>query len=485
MAILKTEKAIYLYRPMAFPGNRFIEPVLEILTRWVNALGLTRWLDQRRLRYLIRMLPLRAIPFWVAALLTGLVAVGYERLFHACEDWGQWIIQEYPVWAFILTPLAFVVSLWLVERFAPGARGSGIPHLMAAVEIPPAQKGLIGKLLSLRIALIKILSSLVMLLGGGVIGREGPTLQISGSIFQWVYTRLPQFWPRVSQRVMLITGGAAGLAAAFNTPLGGIVFAIEELTRTHITYFRTSVLAAVIIAGMAAQTLLGPYLYLGFPKIGNPGLDHLFWVILFAGIAGFGGAAVASMLHRISIWKRKYWKARLKYWWALLIGLLFATMLYLFGADAAGTGKPLVNRLLFEQGTEIPWTILPVRILGMILSYSVGAAGGVFATALSTGGILGETLLQWFSLGDLSHNLLLLSCMIGFLTGVTRSPFTAAILVLEMTDRHSAIFYFLLAGIAASSAARLIDKQSFYERSKAGLLLVLGVDVKPDPDPEE
>ena len=255
---------------MALTGNRFIEPVLEILTNWVRKLRLDRWLDQRRLRYLIRLLPLRAIPFWIAALLTGFVAVGYEYLFHAFEDFGQGIIQKHPLWVFGLTPVAFLLSLWLVERFAPGARGSGIPHLMAAVEILPAHKGLIHKLLSLRIAVIKILSSLSMLLGGGVVGREGPTLQISGSIFQWVYSRLPGFWPRVSQRIMLITGGAAGLAAAFNTPLGGIVFAVEELTRTHISYFRTSVLAAVIIAGMAAQTLLGPYLYLGFPKIVNP-----------------------------------------------------------------------------------------------------------------------------------------------------------------------------------------------------------------------
>ncbi|MCF8238708.1 MAG: chloride channel protein [Saprospiraceae bacterium] len=470
---------------MSLSGNRFIEPVLEILTRWVGALGLNRWLDQRRLRYLIRMLPLRAIPFWIAALLTGLVAVGYERLFRVFEDWGQWVINQHSAWVFLLTPIAFVISLWLVERFAPGARGSGIPHLMAAVEIPSPQKGLIKRLLSLRIAFVKILSSLVLLLGGGVIGREGPTLQISGSIFQWVYTKLPHFWPRVSQRVMLITGGAAGLAAAFNTPLGGIVFAVEELTRTHITYFRTSVLAAVIIAGMAAQTLLGPYLYFGFPKIGNPGLDHMFWVILFAGIAGFGGAAVASLLWRISIWKRKHWKAKRQYLWALMLGILFATMLFFFGADAAGTGKPLVNRLLFETDTQLSWTILPVRMLGMILSYSVGAAGGVFATALSTGAVLGETLLQLFTLGDLSHNLLLLSCMIGFLTGVTRSPFTAAILVLEMTDRHSAIFYFLLAGIAASSAARLIDRQSFYDQSKEGILHTLGVEIQPKPDTEE
>ncbi len=461
---------------MAGTGNRIIEPILEIITRWVDRLGLHRWLDQRRLRYLVRVLPLRALPFWIAAFLTGLVAVGYERLYHSCEDAARKLITEHPTCVFIVTPLTFLISLWLVERFAPGARGSGIPHLMAAVEVPPAQRHLIGKLLSLRIAFIKILSSLVMLLGGGVIGREGPTLQISGSIFQWVYSKLPDFWPRISQRVMLVTGGAAGLAAAFNTPLGGIVFAVEELTRTHITYFRTSVLAAVIIAGMTAQTLLGPYLYLGFPKIGEPGLNHLLWVILFSSIAGFLGGLVARFLRLIGQWKKKKKKLNLKYLGAFVIALLFASLLYLFGADAAGTGKPLINQLLFDQNAHLPWEMLPIRIIGLILSYSVGAAGGVFATSLSTGGLLGDILVQLFGMEGLSRNLLLLSCMIGFLTGVTRSPFTAAILVLEMTDRHSAIFYFLLAGVAASSAARLVEKASFYEQGKNSLLLALGIE---------
>jgi len=82
-------------------------------------------------------------------------------------------------------------------------------------------------------------------------------------------------------------------------------------------------------------------------------------------------------------------------------------------------------------------------------------------------------------------NLLILSPMIGFLTGVTRSPFAAAILVLEMTDRHSAIFYFLLASIAASSTARVIDRESFYESGKRSILLSLGVQPEPRPVPED
>ncbi len=470
---------------MATSGNRFIDPALEAVTNWATRVGLARWLDQRRLRYLVRILPLRALPLWIAAMLTGLVAVGYEQLFHAAEDLGQRVIREHPLWGIAITPFAFAIALWLVERFAPAASGSGIPQLMAAVEIPTAQRALIHRLLSLRIAAVKMVSSLFMLLGGAVIGREGPTLQIAGSIFHWVHSKLPAFWPHVSQRVMLITGGAAGLAAAFNTPLGGIVFAVEELTRTHITHFRTSVLAAVIIAGLTSQTLLGPYLFLGFPRIGEPGLRHLGWVILFSSLAAVTGALIVRILKRVAAWKAHHGGGHRKYLGAIVLGLCFAALLSVYGADAAGTGKPLINRLLFTPDAVMDWHVLPVRLIGMVISYSVGAAGGVFATSLSAGAALGEVLMQLFTLEAYSRNLLILSCMIGFLTGVTRSPFTAAILVLEMTDRHSAIFYFLLASIAASSAARVVDRESFYETGKNSILRSFGITPEPKPAPED
>jgi H+/Cl- antiporter ClcA len=106
-----------------------------------------------------------------------------------------------------------------------------------------------------------------MILGGGVVGREGPTIQIAGSVFRKINLLLPDWWPKISKRNMIMTGAVAGLAAAFNTPLGGIVFAIEELTKTHISFFRTALFTAVIIAGLTAQALFGPYLYLVYPVI--------------------------------------------------------------------------------------------------------------------------------------------------------------------------------------------------------------------------
>ena len=192
---------------------------------------------------------LQAIPFWIASLLTGLVAVLYTRLFALAEKGTAYIIHWHLWLFFLVTPVCFLVAWWVVRQFAPFARGSGIPQVMASIELAtPKYNEFVGRLLSLRIVVVKMASSLIMALGGGVIGREGPTIQIAGSIFRKVNEWLPAWWPKISKRNMIMTGAAAGLAAAFNTPLGGIVFAVEELTRTHISYFKTALFTAVIIA---------------------------------------------------------------------------------------------------------------------------------------------------------------------------------------------------------------------------------------------
>src|SRR6202000_953231 len=148
----------------------------------------------------------------------------------------------------------------------------------------------VEKLLSFRVIVIKMASSLVMAVGGAAVGREGPTIQIAASIYELVYKVLPAWWPKIAKRNMIVTGAAAGLAAGFNTPLGGIVCAIEELTRTHFSYYKTAIFSSVIIAGLTAQGLLGPYLYLGYPKVDNLSAYDFAGVILVALISGLCGA---------------------------------------------------------------------------------------------------------------------------------------------------------------------------------------------------
>jgi H+/Cl- antiporter ClcA len=415
---------------------------------------------------------LQAIPFWVASVITGLIAVVYTRLFAWAESGTVWVMHH-GVWLFfIVMPVCFIAGWWIVKQFAPYARGSGIPQVIAAVELQatPKYSDKVNRLLSIRIIVVKIISSLVMVFGGGVVGREGPTIQIAGSVFRTVNQWLPEWWPKISKRNMIMAGAAAGLAAAFNTPLGGVVFAVEEITRTHISYFKTALFTAVIIAGLTAQGLLGPYLYLGYPDVSNLSGYIFFGVIAVGIITGLLGSSMSRLMLSILAWTRTFGSLTKRIAYIVGCALILATLTFFLHEQAVGSGKGIMTHALFTADKHLAWYMPFVRMLGSVLSFTSGAAGGVFAPALSAGASVGVVLAEWFQVSPTNANLLILAGMVGFLTGITRTPFTSAILVLEMTDRHNVIFHLLLAGMVASMVAYLVDRHSFYDHLKANYI---------------
>jgi H+/Cl- antiporter ClcA len=377
-------------------------------------------------------------------------------------------VFQHTAWLFfIITPVCFVLAWRLVKVISPYSKGSGIPQVMAAIEFAtPKYNHLVDTLLSLRIIVVKIISSLMMIFGGGVVGREGPTIQIAGSIFRKINQMLPEWWPKISKSNMIKAGAAAGLAAAFNTPLGGIVFAVEELTKTHISYFKTALFTAVIIAGLTAQGLLGPYLYIGYPNVNNISSWIFLFVILVAIISGLAGSGMSKLMLTILQWKATLKKGLHRYVYVVVCALIIVSLAFFINERAFGSGKELMTTTLFTSNKYVAWYIPFIRITDQVLSFTTGAAGGVFSPALSAGASIGSSLASWFHLSDSNTNLLILCGMVGFLTGVTRTPFTSAILVLEMTDRHSVIFHLMLAGMVASLVSLLIERHSIYEHLK-------------------
>ncbi len=428
---------------------------------------LIRLLRRLQLNEQFREAILRSIPIWIASLITGFVAVAYAQLFATAEQYAARLYAHRPYLIFLLLPTAFAMAWFLVRQFAPLARGSGIPQVSAALDLAGTVyvRG-IDKLLSLRVILVKITSSALMALGGGAIGREGPTIQISASTFYLINSWKPFSWPSYSERVVILTGSAAGLAAAFNTPLGGIVFAIEELGRLHFSSFRTTLLAAVIVAGFTAQSLLGPYLFLGYPRVGGSSLSLGVAVVVVALAAGVAGALFSRLLLSAVHSVKKVRSASGQLMIALGLGLALACVIQFYSAKALGSGKEIMVSILFGAGNEVEATTVVARFIAPVLTFASGAAGGIFAPALSTGAAIGAYLAPFFTAAPEQLNVMALAGMVGFLTAITRTPFTSAVLVLEMTDRHSIIFFLMLAGLASYAGASLIHKHSLYDRLK-------------------
>jgi len=415
---------------------------------------------------------LQAIPFWIGSVITGFVAVMYAKIF----AWGEKLLEIILHWhdwmIFIIAPIGFVLSWWLVKEFAPNAKGSGIPQVMAAVELAnPKEHTKIRSLLSLKIIVFKVLSSVILVIGGGAVGREGPTIQIAGSVFRKVNEYLPHWWPKISKKNMIMTGAAAGLAAAFNTPLGGIVFAVEELSKTHINYFKTALFTAVIIAGLTAQTFAGSYLYLGYPKTNDVSLMVMFPIVLVAGIAGIMASQLSVTMLKMNDWKKRKLKTdKSNVIFLVACALFIASIAYFINREVLGSGKEIMQRVLFTQDKHEDWYVPILRMLGPALSFTSGGAGGIFAPALTAGASIGSVISGAIHLTPNESNVVILGGMVAFLTGITRAPFTSAIIVLEMTDRHSLIFHLMLAGMVSSIASILVSRHSLYDVIKVNFL---------------
>lgn len=403
---------------------------------------------------------IRVLPFWLAGSITAITATLYAKLFLFCEDISLKIYNNTGYWFLAITPLCFLTSWLLVEKLAPTANGSGIPQLMTSVELKHKKMDIfIDKYLSFRIILVKIISSLIGVIGGGAIGREGPTLQISGSIFHMLDKKW-KFSDSKERHSFLLAGAAAGLASAFNTPLGGIVYAIEELAKSHLSTFRTGVVHAVIFAGIISQLIMGPYLYFGYPKIPIFEYNMLWQFSLLAIVSASVVTLFAQCLKLVVIYREKIIKFSHKAFLAFFVGLVLSIISIWLSKNSLGPGKSLLNEFLFKNQTS-HFNDVIARFLGSLLTYANGGAGGIFAPTLSLGGTTSA-----FFESLVNYNLGPLAVLIGMTSGLaalTHSPLTSFILILEMTDRHSSIFPLMIAAVVGHGISKLISPQSFYE----------------------
>ncbi|PRY06970.1 chloride channel protein [Paraburkholderia sp. BL25I1N1] len=418
--------------------------------------------------------------FWLGAIAVGLTAVLYARLI----DWGYnefRSVQQRHVWApLIITPAVAALAVWLTRKFFRGAEGSGIPQVIATLHSRTSEYG--SRLLTFRILFGKIVVSFLAILGGLTIGREGPTVQVGAALM----FNLRRLYPRSNaliERQLVLAGAAAGLSAAFNTPLAGIVFAIEELTRSFEARASGVLITAIIIAGVIALGLNGNYTYFGTIQIGAhfPNVLALA-VLLTAIVTGLAGGLFGWLLLNTARWipaPLRQLHSERPVAFAAVCGFVIAVVGLISGGTTFGSGYAEARGLL--DGHEQLSVFYPfMKMISMVGSYLPGIPGGIFAPSLSIGAGFGDLLHRVFDSMDLP--MLIALGMVGYLAAVTQSPITSFVIVMEMINGHALVISLMATALIASRVSRLFAPP-LYESLAARYMTPLPQPA-PAPTPE-
>ncbi|WP_241656552.1 chloride channel protein [Sphingomonas oligophenolica] len=391
------------------------------------------------------------------AILTGAIAVGIVAvLFAEIADWVGGIFNGYAdTWHWLpllTTPLGFMVLVWLTRRYAPLARGSGIPQVIAARDDPDAAT---SDLISVKTVTAKSALTLGAIMCGASVGREGPTVQLAASVMGIAH-RIMRVPLRSS---VVIAGGAAGVAAAFNTPLAGVLFAIEELSAAYEQRVTLLVLSSIVIAGMVAQSLSGDYVYFGAIGAHMPIATALF-VVPVAGIAGgaFGGffsrivLALASGRHWLTDWSKAN---------AVLFAGICGVVVAALGVASGltwGTGYGAARAMII--GTDAPLWFGPAKFASTVATAVAGLPGGIFAPSLAVGAGVGNMLHAVFP-GEPAGAVVILG-MVAYFAGVVRAPLTAVIILSETTASRGLLLPMFATAFIADWASQGVCREKLY-----------------------
>jgi len=396
--------------------------------------------------------------FWTGAVAVGLVSVLFAKLADIAQSGFHTIIGDGDGWhgllPLLITPFGFMLCAWAAYVYFPNSQGSGIPQAIAARHLRDEEER--NRLLSLKMVVGKIGLTLLGLLCGASISREGPTVQVGASIMLQVAR-----WGGMAQaRGLILAGSAAGVAAAFNTPLAGIVFAIEEMGRTYQARTNGLVLTAVILAGLASLGLLGNYTYFGVAK-GTVSFIANAPLILACGIVGGGLGALFSLLVLKGTRRIRRWNTLLPLSRTLVVAGLCGLGVALIGVASGGltfgTGYAQARGAI--EGTPLPWIFFAEKLAAGVLSTVSGIPGGLFAPSLAVGAGVGSSLGLVF--GG-STGVAALLGMAGYFAGVVQAPMTAFVIILEMTGNQDNVIALMITSMLGYGTARMISHEPLY-----------------------
>jgi H+/Cl- antiporter ClcA len=394
---------------------------------------------------------------WVVA---AAAAGGGALFFIYAERWSlrvaAWLHAESPALQALVLGVGMVVIMRLRDRLFPGTEGTGIPQAIVALKLGSGPQR--ERVLSLRILIGKVILLTLGLFAGATVGREGPSVHVAACAL-YLANRVAGFAPNQVERGLILSGGAAGIAAAFNAPIAGLVFAVEEIGRSFEKANASLMVRTVLVACLACIAVTGNQLFYGHVEAGLPNVRAWLWLPVI-GIAGgvLGGAfarAVIEVSPRIARLNR-----RRPYMVAGSLGLGMAVLGLISGGTTYGAGDAEVVATLLRN-EDLPLAYPFAKAAASFLALISAIPGGLFTPSLSVGAGLGDQLAPFAT--EVPRQAIILLAMGAYFCGVVQSPITVAVIVVEMTAARDLLLPLLLTTVIAFHASRVVCPVAIYE----------------------
>lgn len=362
---------------------------------------------------------------------------------------------------FLSIPLGLVLAWWIARRWAPEVGGDGVPQTVEALTVH-------GGRMRGRVAPLKVLTTALTVGFGGSAGREGPIVQVGGAVGSWISRRFGLGEDQI--RSLVAAGAGAGIGAAFNAPIAGMLFALEVILSSFAVRHMSSIVIASIAAAITSRSLVGPELALdtGFYRMTS-----------FAELVPYAGLAIVvvvvgllflALIDRLEDLSEKH-GASLGWMRPVAAGLIVAAIVF-FGPQLFGTGQLFTNELLAGRATEAWWLLMLLglgKAVATALTTSSGASGGAFMPSLFMGAAIGSGFAQlvdpfWIGTASLNQGAFAVVGMAAMFSVVGRAPLTAILIVFEVTGArdYGLILPLMLVATLSTFLAERVHPDSVY-----------------------
>lgn len=365
--------------------------------------------------------------FFILCVIGGIGSACFSLATNVAYSWCM-KIYSFIGWGMLFyTPIIFVITAYVLRNYFPYAGGSGLPQGYA---LDIYEKDKLYQTYSIKTMFGKVILTFMSILGGASLGREGPTIQICASVFSSMKNISAK-----RKKFLIRIGSGIGIAAAFNAPLGGIVFAIEEYIQHSNSKMNYALLTGIAIAGYFAILITGDYSYMGRVNVNNLFYNwHVVFVSIFAGVVcGLLGALFTWIIVLVSV-DRGTFIDRLRKKNYLITAFIFGVLVACLGLFthglSFGNGAETTREFL-NNSANLPWYYAISKSIGALFSVAASVPGGYFSTSLSIGaGIMGamHNLLP----SDIPVQQLYLLGMVGFLAAITDAPITAVVMIISI-----------------------------------------------------